>query len=280
VKIIKMQGSFGAIVDGIDVAEPLDDATMLSLAAALYENRILILDHQELSPAQCAAFGRQWGEPISFFAPDNRDQQFPELIKITNSPSIPEVSRDGAMHWHSDSSYEAIPAAVTMLYAVEAPLTGNDTQFADTVAAYLALTCEFKERIESLVVIHDPRGGKVHLPGEVRGRGATAERPIVNHPLVTTHPVTKAKALYGFSGTAAGIVGMDEAQAIDLLLELKQHVLQPQFMQRAAARQGQILLWDNYSVIHCATPTRYSAADGERRFLYRISTNTLPGVCA
>jgi len=95
-----------------------------------------------------------------------------------------------------------------------------------------------------------------------------------------THPVTMSKALYGFSGTAAGIVGMDERAAVKLLLQLKKHALQPRFRQRAAARQGQILLWDNYSVIHCATPTTFSEADGERRFLYRVNTNTLPVVLA
>ena len=58
------------------------------------------------------------------------------------------------MHWHSDSSYEAEPASVTMLYALEAPACGNETLFADMVAAYDALPAETKARIDSLQVIH------------------------------------------------------------------------------------------------------------------------------
>src|SRR5437870_5624047 len=103
---------------------------MRPLASALHKNRILVLPEQDVTPAQYAAFGHLWGEPISFFAPSHRDARLPELITITNSPSTPEVSRNGALHWHSDSSYEAVPASVTMLYAVEAPQVGNDTLFA------------------------------------------------------------------------------------------------------------------------------------------------------
>jgi taurine dioxygenase len=280
VNITKMRGPFGAIVNGVDAARPLNDATMQSLASALHENHILLMEGQDVTPAQYAAFGRRWGEPISFFSPSHRDATLPELITITNSPSTPDVSRDGALHWHSDSSYEAVPASVTMLYAVEAPRIGNDTLFADTTASYESLPEDLKQRVGSLEVIHDPAGGKVDTSGEKRGRGRTEPRPIVTHPLVMKHPVTGRKSLFGFSGTAAGIVGCEESEAIELLLRVKSHVLQERFMQRAAARRGTILLWDNFSVIHSATPTSYSDADGQRRFLYRISTRGLPSVFA
>ena len=55
------------------------------------------------------------------------------------------------------------------------------------------------------------------------------------------HPVTGRRALFGISGTASGIVGWDEARAIELLLELKRHALQPRFRQRARVEQGTIL---------------------------------------
>ena len=215
-----------------------------------------------------------------FFRPDGRHGQLPELIKIRNSPATPPNKRDGAMHWHSDSSYEAEPASVTMLYAVEAPTSGNETLFVDMVGAYEALPEPTKARIDPLQVVHDPRGGKVNLPGEKRGEGYDTPLPVVAHPLVSRHPVTGRKALYGISGTAAGIVGWDEQAGIDLLVELKKHALASRFRQAARAEVGSILVWDNYSVMHSATPTEYSDEDGKRRLLYRISTRGLPPLYA
>jgi taurine dioxygenase len=277
-RIRQLPGPFGAVVEHFDAAGLLDDETPRLLVDALFEYRFLLLPDQQLTEAEYAKFGRIWGDPLLFFVPQHRHGAFPEIIKIRNSPATPPESRDGAMHWHSDSSYEAVPASVTMLYGIETPEAGNDTMFADMVAAYEALPVATKRKIEPLRVLHDPRGGKVNLPGEVRGSGTTEPLPVVTHPLVMSHPVTGRRALFGISGTASGIVGWEEAAAIDLLLELKRHTLQPQFRQRARVDAGTILIWDNFSVIHCATPTEYSNEDGKRRLLHRISTKGLPPV--
>jgi taurine dioxygenase len=168
-----------------------------------------------------------------------------------------------------------------MLYALEAPDSRNETFFADTIAAYEALDQSMKDRIADLQVIHDPRGGRVPLlPGETRGDSSSSTLPIVDHPLVVRHPVTGRRALYGFSGTAVGIVGWDDHEAIELLLQLKRHVVDDRFRQVARAARGSILVWDNYAVVHCATPTVYSDADGERRLLHRISTRGVPASIA
>ena len=277
-QITRVSGPFGAAVANFDAAAPIDNATVRFLVDALFEHHILLLGDQRLSEADYARFGRLWGDPLLFFVPQHRHGTFPEIIKIRNSPATPPESRDGAMHWHSDSTYEAVPASVTMLYGIEAPEAGNDTMFADLAAAYDALPPTTKDMLEPLQVLHDPRGGKVNLPDEVRGRGATQPLPVVTHPLVMRHPVTGRRALFGISGTASGIVGVDEAEAIDLLLGLKRHALQPQFRQRARVEAGTILIWDNFAVMHCATRTEYSDDDGKRRLLYRISTKGRPPV--
>jgi taurine dioxygenase len=276
VKIEPMDGAFGAIAEDVDLSRPVDEATFTALVDALYDQHIVLVPRQQLNKEAYAAFGARWGDPISFFVPGSLDRSFPSIIRITNSPATPAASRDGAMHWHSDSSYEAVPASVTMLYGVETPEAGNATLFADCMAAYDALTPSMKERVDPLIVVHDPNGGKVNLEGEVRGRGQTKPLPVVMHPLVMEHPITSCRVLFGFSGTAAGIVGWDEADAIELLLEIKRHVLQPRFRQEAKVEAKTVLIWDNYAVVHSATPTVYSDADGERRLLHRISTRGLP----
>jgi taurine dioxygenase len=273
--VTPMPGHFGACIEDVDV-RAIDQPMAAALGRALYRHRILLIPDQQANNDEYVRFGRWWGEPISFFSPGDRHAEHPELIRVTNSPRTPEPLRDGAMHWHSDSSYEAVPASVTMLYAQAAPAGGNDTLFADTIAAYAALDSELQHRIEGLEVVHDPKGGRVDFAGEVRGDSSATTLPCVQHPLVRSHPVTGERGLFGFSGTAVGIVGMEETGAIELLLELKRHALQSQFQQRARAITGSILLWDNYAVVHSATPTHYSDREGERRLLYRISTRGIP----
>jgi taurine dioxygenase len=93
----------------------------------------------------------------------------------------------------------------------------------------------------------------------------------VCHPLVVRHPRTGERALYGVSGTATGIDGMIDRDAIELLRSLKLHALRADFRQSVRAAAATILVWDNLAVMHSATPTVYSDADGERRLLHRIS---------
>jgi taurine dioxygenase len=85
--------------------------------------------------------------------------------------------------------------------------------------------------------------------------------------------------LYAISGSSCGIVGMDEDEAIALLVDLKKFATQAQFVQRARAETGCIVIWDNFAVLHSATPTEYSDEEGKRRLLHRISTRGLPPVC-
>jgi taurine dioxygenase len=277
-------GTFGAFVDQIDLTRPLDTADTRRLVDSLYQHHILVVRGQSgLSSADYLRFGQLWGEPIKFYRPHHRDQGFPELIVIHNSPDTPEPQRDGAMHWHADSSYEPVPASVTMLLAIEAPLVGNETLFADMAAAWDALPEAMKARIENLQVRHQTSGRKMQptmLAGEKRGYDAAGpDMPEVIQPLVLAHPATGRKGLYAISGSTIGIVGMEDGEAIALLKELKQFALQQRFIQSARAEPGSIVIWDNFAVLHCATPTEYSKEDGKRRLLHRISTRGLPAVC-
>ena len=69
-----------------------------------------------------------------------------------------------------------------MLYAVELPPKGGDTEFANTALAYDALPEQTKRRIAGLRVVFRP--------------AFDPSRRAVDHPLVRTHPETGRKSLY------------------------------------------------------------------------------------
>jgi taurine dioxygenase len=280
-----LDGPFGAEVIGADIARDIDPAAMCGLLDLLYEHHVLVIRRQELTKPQYSRFGHRWGEPIKFFKESHLDPEFPDLIRISNSPQVPERQHNGAAFWHTDGSYEYVPASITMLYALEAPEVGGETMFIDMAAAYDALPAETKARIDGMQVRHMIVGGK-RIEGEtplrpfeadVRHKQET-EKPV--HPLVLAHPVTGRKALYAVSGTANGIVGMPDDEAEALLISLKRHAIQPQFRLTCKACRGDLLIWDNLATMHSATPTEYTAEEGKRRSLLRFSTTGLPPLYA
>jgi len=278
-QVSPLPGPFGVAVTGIDLATDMSEATIRALIGLLHEHQIIALPGQRLSNADYVKFGHFWGQPLTYpFQPD-RHADFPELIRIGNPTSTPMRYRDGAIHWHSDGTYEEVPASVTMLYAVEAPKVGSETLFASTVMAYDALPEATKRRIDGMTALHCLSGAP-ELPGEKISffPEATARHGIHKHPLVARHPVTGRKALLP-SGTAFGVKGLDGEEGRALIAELRAHITQPQFVTRYKVDAGAILLWDNYQTMHTATPVEYSDDDGKRRLLYRISTRGIPALC-
>ena len=67
------------------------------------------------------------------------------------------------------------------------------------------------------------------------------------------HPVTGRTALYAVSGSSFGIEGMSDDEARDLLDELRDHATQPKYQVRLKYGVGDIVVWDNASLLHSAT---------------------------
>jgi taurine dioxygenase len=285
---VKQIGSFGAEITDIDLSVVLDSAAMKSIVDVVAQHHVAVFRSQHLDKAAYERFGRLWGNPIDFFFTPDIDPEYPALIRISNSPDLDPGRRDGAAFWHTDGSYEYIPASFTMLLAVEAPETGGETRFADLAGAYDALPEATKARIDGLIVKHMLVGGArgedetpvkldaddKNRDGGIRAKKRATEQP--EHPLVLKHPLTGRKALYAISGSPIGIIGMPDDEALALLSELKRFALQPQFRIDVKAQTGDVLIWDNLATVHAATPIEYSAEDGKRRVLLRISTNGLP----
>jgi taurine dioxygenase len=170
-------------------------------------------------------------------------------------------------HWHSDDSYKAVPCSLTMLYGVEIPATGGDTQFTNMYRAYDDLSPDMKRRIANLRVVHkydSPRKGTAIAT--LRADEA-AQLPDVAHPLVRRHPETHRQALYMNPNRMSHIVGMERAESDRLLDELTRHAIAPQYQYRHNWRRGDIVIWDNRCTMHKANAD-YPV--GAKRLMHRI----------
>jgi taurine dioxygenase len=165
---------------------------------------------------------------------------------------------DAGTYFHTDYSYLDVPARCTTLYSIEVPKVGGDTLFANQYAAYDGLSSNLKKRIGNLVALHHygnrddlDRGSRT--VASVLSEDQEKKMAWVRHRVARKHPVTGRTALYAVSGSSFGIEGMPEDEAIDLLDELKRHSTQEKYQLRLKYGVGDVVIWDNASLLHSAT---------------------------
>ena len=173
--------------------------------------------------------------------------------------------------WHTDASYFEHPPAGTMLFAVNVPSDGGDTDFMSTRAAYNALSENMKKRIDGLNAVHvyessrSPRRLIKRTEDQVKKFGDQFV-----HPIARTHPVHGKKSIYLNPIRVEKIDGMDNTESDALIDKLHDHLFQPRFHYRHKWQIGDFLIWDNRQVLHQANDD-YDWKTQERK-LYRIMT--------
>jgi taurine dioxygenase len=184
----------------------------------------------------------------------------PNILILSNvkANGQPTGLQDAGSYFHTDYSYLQVPARATTLYSRVVPKVGGDTLFANQQAAYDDLSGAMKARIEPLLGIH--HYGNRHDVNEASRTAASmltdeqkAKMPVITHRIARPHPVTGRKSLYAVSGSSFGIVGMPEDEALDLLDELAEHSTQPKYQLRFKYGVGDVVVWDNASLLHSAT---------------------------
>lgn len=267
----------GADISGVDLSQPLSDATFDAVRDALHRRHVLAIRGQELHPASFLDFSKRFGPPEPHVLDQFHHREYPDILVLSNvvRDGKPVGLADGGTYWHSDYSYLDIPARATLLYSVEVPKVGGDTLFADQEQAYEDLPDAMKKRIEGLVTLN-VYGNRDDLDQTSRTSAfaPTQEQKetrgafLIRHPLVRRHPYTGRKALYAVSGTSFAIEGMPDDEGISLLRELSEHSTQPKYQYRMQYGVGDVVVWDNASVLHSATLTDPSHA----RTLFRVTT--------
>ncbi|MBM85291.1 MAG: hypothetical protein CMM47_04640 [Rhodospirillaceae bacterium] len=278
--------ALGAEVRGVELSRHFEAKIMKGLADALYEHRVLIIKDQKLDKDAYLDFGRWWGTPIPHVLDHMRMPGYPELLAVGNTEEKDKniEIRNGAALWHTDQSYEQIPASATMLYSILAPRVGGETCFANMVAAYDALDKDTKAEIENLEVAHLYGAGKLldlEFAANPLKTGDQVERvPACHHPLVMRHPITGRKALYATGQSAFGIKEMEESRAVELLWRLKMHAIQDQFVYAHKYSVGDIAIFDTLSTMHSGTQIDIPdpGVEDTKRLLWRISVRGYPRV--
>ncbi len=275
-------GCFGAQVTGCDLDSGINSSCFAILAQALYDNRVIAIRGQTLSADSYLRFGSMWGEPIPHVLDHMRMSGYPQMMTVGNTEKRdhdPKI-RNGAALWHTDQSYERVPASATMLYSIIAPKDGGETQFCDMRRAYEALDETTRARIDTLQVAHKYGAGKRRADEPVVNPIVNDDQdqrvPVTYHPLVMKHPVTGTHALYALGHGAHAIKGMEDSEADALLEDLKTHCADTRFVYKHKYSVGDVVIWDTLQTMHRATPIEIATSASNSRLLWRISVRGKP----
>jgi alpha-ketoglutarate-dependent taurine dioxygenase len=268
-----LSSGFGLEAEGVDIAS-LDDAGFTAIEDAFFRGQVLVLHGQALAPAEFVAFARRFGPPQPHVIDQFHHPDDPNILILSNVviDGEPQGLADAGSYFHTDYSYLAVPARATMLYSLEVPTVGGNTLFANQYAAYDDLSDAMKRKLEPLHGIHhygnrDDQAETSRTAASLLTDDQKAKMPLITHPIVRVHPVTGRRALYAVSGSSFGIVGMPDDEARVLLDELAAHATQEKYRYSLAYGFGDVVIWDNASLLHSATLTDPDDA----RTLWRIT---------
>ena len=252
----------GAEVTGLDLANPLDDATFRAIENLFHERGVIVFRDQRLTEEEHIAFSRRLGDLEIHVATECLKPGYPQILVVSN---IVENGRaiglaDAGQYWHSDLSYIANPSRCSLLYALEVPVRDGvvlgETLFASAAYAYDTLPEPMKARLEGRTAIHR-YGDRYKKQQAAGGRGALSEEqlkkvPEVRHPIFRAHPVTGRKVVFVNEGFTALIEGIPEDESAAILPELYAHIVRPETLYRHQWRAGDLLMWDNCLTQHRA----------------------------
>ncbi|MCH9673152.1 MAG: TauD/TfdA family dioxygenase, partial [Gammaproteobacteria bacterium] len=144
--------TIGATIEGVDLRDPLSDATAQEVHAALMRHRVVFFTDQSLSPSQQAARAGQFGRlrVATRSAFEVSDEAKEIAIIEYNRERPPNVN-----HYHPDGIFRRVPEFAAMLYASEVPQAGGDTLFVNMHAAYEGLSDDLRRYVDAKQASHD-----------------------------------------------------------------------------------------------------------------------------
>ncbi|MBT4688081.1 MAG: TauD/TfdA family dioxygenase [Rhodospirillaceae bacterium] len=260
---------FGAEIGGVDLGSEISDEAFAAIRAAIVKHKVLVFREQHLDDDKHLAFAQRFGPLEGHINRSSRHSDLPKIQIFGNVDGDGNIigyhPEKGTLVWHTDKSYVATPSLFTILRSPAVARQGGDTLFADMVRAYEDLDAAEQTRLDGLRAVHDWKRSREKSDERAATADEIAAAPPVDHPLIRTHPETKARAIY-MGNHASHILDWDQGDGEALLAALERHATQEKYVYRHQWRDNDVLMWDNRCTIHCVTG--YDAAK-ERRVVHR-----------
>lgn len=276
IQVSKAGPNVGAFVDGVDIGKGISSEEAAQLREALGTYGVLFFRDQDMEPGAHLAMAEQFGgvNVNRFFA---HVDGWPSIAEVRKEP---EQKANIGGDWHTDHSYDQIPALGSILVARETPKIGGDTLFSSMYAAYDYLSDGLKQTLEGLNAVHSSRrafgkNAAYKEKGEdLEDRLGNADKATQDavHPVIIRHPISGRKALYVNRAFTMHFEGWTEEESLPLLQYLYAHGGRPEFAYRFDWQPGSVAFWDNRATWHRAL----NDYQGERRLMHRVTVEGEP----
>jgi len=260
----------GAEVTGLTGRSFVDPEVAAEVQRLLDDRGVVVCKGARIGDADLVAFSRLFG-PVHRF-PSAAGGPYPELSVVSRDPAVSKVAavQYGTFEWHIDGTMDEHPHRITLLTCVQPASDGSgDTEFANTYAAYDALSAEDKALLAGLRVRYSylsrARARRIEVTPEAAN--IWNSRPPHERPLLWRHRTGRTSMLLG--AQAGEVVGwpLDEGEA--LLERLLLWATERRFTMRHHWEPGDLVLWDNRGILHRAHP--YGADTG--RLMHRTTVD-------
>jgi taurine dioxygenase len=273
-EIRPLSPALGAEVVGLDLAQPLANTDFRRLHQAHLEHHVLVFRQQSITPAQQVAFSARWGSLQRHVLHQFAHPEQPDVLIVSNivENGQPIGLGDAGAFWHSDLSYKEKPSMGSFLHAQELPAEGGDTLFANQHLAWDELPAEIRRAVDGRRAEHSYLKQYAELQRRSPWRpdlspAQVAAVPPVAQPIARTHPETGRKALFVSEHFTTRVIGLPDAESEALLQALYAHSTQDRYVYRHRWLPGDLVFWDNRSVLHLAA----GCPPEQRRRLYRTT---------
>jgi taurine dioxygenase len=256
-EVLELSPVGGAEVRGIALDGPPEALDPGGLNRALDRYGFLVVRGQHLTAPQLAAFSRVFGAIQPHVQRAYQHPEVPEVVVMTNrraDGSFDEAgARRGAVEnvrdgWHSDLSYDPVPAKATLLHALEIPSRGGNTCFCNSTLAYESLSdgdrAELDGALAEFVYGGHRRNPGTSLAASALDAEATASAHAV-HPVIGAHPVTGRPGIYANPLITTRILDWPPERSEAMLNRLFDALDDPAFRYEHQWRLGDTLIWDN-----------------------------------
>lgn len=270
ITIHPLAGALGAEIFGIDLREPLDEASFETIHQALLDHLVIFFRDQDLTPEQHIAFGERFGKlHIHPFIPNL--EGYPQIIHLKSADDGPGQMAYQSNCWHTDLTYTAEPPLASILHGLIVPAAGGDTMWNNLYASYDALSEPMRAFVDGLTAVHNIVSS---MPADFMEQSWAPKQlerlqevtPPVEHPVVRTHPETGRKCLFVNRNFTSHVKDLHRSESDALLDLLYEHMEQPEFVARFKWREKSLAMWDNRCTQHYAL-TDYRS----KRTMHRVT---------
>jgi taurine dioxygenase len=252
-RVQRQAGALGAIIEGVDLSQPMDEATFAALHEAFLTHHIICIRGQSaMTSADQLAFAERWGRiAIHPYVPSI--EGYPGLMRIYDPNPVTQT-------WHSDTTHAAKPPAITVLLARTIPPYGGDTMWSNVNRVYEELSPGLQATLDGLKAVH--QGTELAASA---GLDADAVRTV--HPVIRTHPETGHRALFVNGNYTTSFDGWTAEESAPLLEYLYDRVGRPEYVYRHKWQVGDLVMWDNRCTQHAVV----GDTAGAERTLHRVT---------